>query len=46
MKKIKWYRFVFADGYACICAGMSKMELASAERVHGKLVSKSFEGVA
>ncbi len=46
MKKIKWYRFVFADGYVCICAGMSKGELASAERKHGKLISKSFEGCA
>ena len=46
MKKIKWYRFVFSDGYVCICAGMNKMELASAERKHGNLISKSFDGMA
>lgn len=45
MKKEKWYRFIFADGYFCICRGMSPQELGSERRQHGKLVEKKLEAV-
>ncbi|MCI8351950.1 MAG: hypothetical protein HFJ86_12450 [Oscillospiraceae bacterium] len=44
-KKSIWYRFTFADGYVCICRGMSAQERRVEEAKHGKLVSKIKEGV-
>lgn len=46
MRIIKWYRYTFADGYVCICAGMSSNERKIAERDHGKIVSITYEGRA
>lgn len=40
---MKFYRFIFADGYYCICAGMSQQELAIEESKHGKLIVKKRE---
>lgn len=40
MKRERWFQYDFADGYRCICRGMSKNELRIAERDHGKLISK------
>jgi hypothetical protein len=37
---MKFYKFTFADGYSCMCAGMSKTELYWEEQRHGKLISK------
>lgn len=44
-KKETWYRFTFADGYVSICRGMSASERRVIEAEHGKLVSKTKEGV-
>lgn len=44
-KKYTWYRFTFADGYVTICRGMSASERRVEEAKHGKLVSKTKEGV-
>lgn len=43
MKKLNWYRFIFADGFFTICRGMNKNELKHEELKHGKLVAKVFE---
>lgn len=37
---MKWYRFIFADGYEIFARGLDRTERAAAERAHGKLVSK------
>lgn len=42
MKKMKWYRFTWADGYISECRGYSRQERAVEERKHGKLISKVF----
>ena len=42
MKKMKWYRFTWADGYISECRGYSRQERAAEERKHGKLISKVF----
>ena len=44
MKKVKWYRFTFADGFVCVVRNLSAMELKVEERKHGKLISKTYEG--
>lgn len=46
MKKVKWYRFTWADGYFSECRGYSRQERAVEERKHGKLISKVFVGWA
>jgi hypothetical protein len=43
MKKCKWYRFHFEDGWFCICRGMSKQEIMHEELRHGKFLYKSFD---
>ena len=43
MRKSKWFRFVFEDGFCCICRGFSKIEMAVIVKEHGKLVSKILE---
>jgi hypothetical protein len=35
-----WFWFTFSDGYSVCVRGMSKSELATEVRKHGKLVSK------
>lgn len=37
---MKFWKFIFEDGYYCICAGFSKQELTVEERKHGKLLRK------
>ena len=37
---MKYYWFVFADGYRVLARGFSSQELAVEERKHGKLVLK------
>lgn len=37
---MKFYKFIFADGYIMFCAGMSAQERKVEERTHGKLVQK------
>jgi hypothetical protein len=37
---MKWYRFIFEDGYCFEARGLSKLEKAVEEREHGKLISK------
>lgn len=36
-----FYKFVFADGYVCMCKSLSELELAHKERKHGKLIEKT-----
>lgn len=40
MKKMKWYRFTWADGTITECRGYSTLERKVMERDHGKLISK------
>ena len=35
-----FYRYIFTDGYTCFVKGMSKTELKSEERKHGKIIKK------
>ena len=44
MKKMKWYRFTWSDGYITECRGYSAQERRVMERDHGKLISKVFVG--
>lgn len=45
MKKYRWYRYLFANGYVVIVRGMSKLEQKHLEAVNGKLVDKTLDGV-
>lgn len=40
MAKTVWYEYLFATGVAIQTRGMSKTELACAERDYGKLITK------
>ena len=44
MKKMKWYRFTWSDGYITECRGYSAQERRVMERDHGKLISKVWVG--
>lgn len=37
---MKYYWFIFEDGYKCCVRGFSKRELAVEESKHGKLVER------
>lgn len=39
--KIKYYMFIFSDGYSTICRGMSAQERRVIERDHGKFLYKT-----
>lgn len=36
-----YYKFVFADGYICICKALSSHERYFKELKHGKLIEKT-----
>lgn len=38
---MKFYWFIFEDGYRCCVRGMDKLELAAEVRKHGKLIRKT-----
>lgn len=38
---MKFYWFIFEDGYSCCAAGFSKQELRVEIAKHGKLISKT-----
>lgn len=41
---MKFYKFIFADGYYCYARGMSAQEKRVEEAKHGKLLKKVREG--
>lgn len=38
---MKFFQFIFADGYMVLAAAMSATEKKAIEKVHGKLISKN-----
>ena len=44
MKKMKWYRFTWADGTVVERRDYSASEKKAMERIHGKLISKVLVG--
>lgn len=40
---MKFFRFIFEDGYEIVARGFDKSELMAEEREHGKLIRKEVE---